>query len=294
MGRRLAARSTSATRSTPTTCSPSRAGSRSRRPAGPRLPVLVGEKGTFWTKIRVHGTPGHGSQPFRTDNALVTAAEVVRRIAEYRPQTQIHESWRQFVEGMHFEPEITAALLDPDDFAGALAELPLGIARHWHACTHTTFAPTVAHGGTKTNVIPDQVELEVDIRTLPGQTRRRRDRAAARGARRPRRRGRHRVERRPGHRRRRSTRRCGTRWRAPARRLCEGSALGAVADGRRHRQPLLPARRRGRATASGCSRSGLPYEDFATMFHGNDERVDQESLALSTQLWEAVARDLVG
>ena len=69
-------------------------------PAGPRLPVLVAEKGTFWTKIRVHGTPGHGSQPFRTDNALVTAAEVVRRIADYRPQTQIHESWRQFVEGM--------------------------------------------------------------------------------------------------------------------------------------------------------------------------------------------------
>src|SRR6185437_2719029 len=51
--------------------------------AGPRLPVLVAEKGTFWTKIRVGGTPGHGSQPFRTDNALVTAAEVVRRIAEF-------------------------------------------------------------------------------------------------------------------------------------------------------------------------------------------------------------------
>ena len=29
------------------------------------------------------------------------------------------------------------------------------------------------------------------------------------------------------------------------------------------------------------------------MFHGNDERVDQESLALSTQLWEAVARDFL-
>ena len=38
----------------------------------------------------------------------------------------------------------------------------------------------------------------------------------------------------------------------------------------------------------------LSYEDFSTMFHGNDERVDLESLALSTQLWEAVARDLVG
>jgi hypothetical protein len=30
------------------------------------------------------------------------------------------------------------------------------------------------------------------------------------------------------------------------------------------------------------------------MFHGNDERVDVESLDLSTQLWDAVARDLLG
>jgi len=29
------------------------------------------------------------------------------------------------------------------------------------------------------------------------------------------------------------------------------------------------------------------------MFHGNDERVDQESLKLSTMLWESVARDLL-
>ena len=36
--------------------------------------------------ITVRGTPGHASQPYRTDNALVTAAEVVRRIAEYRPE----------------------------------------------------------------------------------------------------------------------------------------------------------------------------------------------------------------
>jgi acetylornithine deacetylase/succinyl-diaminopimelate desuccinylase-like protein len=37
----------------------------------------------------------------------------------------------------------------------------------------------------------------------------------------------------------------------------------------------------------------LAYEDYTTMFHGNDERVDQESLALSTRLWEAVSRDLL-
>ena len=29
------------------------------------------------------------------------------------------------------------------------------------------------------------------------------------------------------------------------------------------------------------------------MFHGNDERIDQESLALTTALWEEVAEDLL-
>jgi acetylornithine deacetylase/succinyl-diaminopimelate desuccinylase-like protein len=38
----------------------------------------------------------------------------------------------------------------------------------------------------------------------------------------------------------------------------------------------------------------LSFEDYATMFHGNDERVDVDSLVLSTQLWEAVAHDLLG
>ena len=36
--------------------------------------------------------------------------------------------------------------------------------------THTTISPNVAHGGQKTNVIPDVVDLEVDIRTVPGTT----------------------------------------------------------------------------------------------------------------------------
>ena len=37
----------------------------------------------------------------------------------------------------------------------------------------------------------------------------------------------------------------------------------------------------------------LSFEDYASMFHGNDERVDVDSLVLSTQLWEALAADLL-
>jgi acetylornithine deacetylase/succinyl-diaminopimelate desuccinylase-like protein len=261
-------------------------------PGGTRLPVVVGEKGTFWSKLTVRGTPGHGSQPFRTDNALVTAAEVVRRIAQYEPDTQIHASWRRFVEGMHLEPELAAGLLDPDAFNDALAELPLGIARHWHACTHTTFAPTVAHGGTKTNVIPDRVALEVDIRTLPGQT------------------GVDAIEMLrdalgdltdmveveanddPATESPIDTPLWDTLTRVTSR-LCEGSALvpsfmvGAT-DNRFYRRAGSVG------YGFGLFSKRLAYEDYAMMFHGNDERVDQESLALSTHLWEEVARDLVG
>jgi acetylornithine deacetylase/succinyl-diaminopimelate desuccinylase-like protein len=259
---------------------------------GPRLPVVVGEKGTFWSKLTVRGTPGHGSQPFRTDNALVTAAEVVRRIAEYRPDTQIHESWRRFIDGMQLEPEMAGALLDSDEFHSALSELPLGIARHWHACTHTTFAPTVVRGGTKTNVIPDRVDLEVDIRTLPGQTGDEAlemlrealgDLADA-------------VEVESNDDPATESPIDTPLWDTLSRvssRMCEGSALvpsfmvGAT-DNRFYR----------RAGAIGYGfglfSKRLAYEDYATMFHGNDERVDQESLALSTNMWDAVARDLVG
>src|SRR5262249_716595 len=116
------------------------------------------------------GTPGHASQPFRTDNALVTAAEIVRRLAEYRPPTMIHDTWRQFIEGVDFGPEWNANLLDAKRLPEFCEQLPIGLARQAHACTHTTFAPTIILGGTKTNVSPDLVEVEVDIRTLPGQT----------------------------------------------------------------------------------------------------------------------------
>src|SRR5204863_5040140 len=80
-------------------------------PSGPKLPVIVGEKGTYWCQLTVHGTPGHASQPLRTDNALVKAAEVVRRIAEYRPQTHIHDVWRRFIEGLGFPPELSGPFL---------------------------------------------------------------------------------------------------------------------------------------------------------------------------------------
>jgi acetylornithine deacetylase/succinyl-diaminopimelate desuccinylase-like protein len=263
-------------------------------PAGPKLPIIVGEKGTYWCVLRVHGTPGHASQPLRTDNALVKAAEVVRRLAEYRPETQIHETWRRFVEGMEFPDEFRNALLDPDRVWQFVHDLPMiGLARQAHACTHTTIAPTVVYGGTKTNVIPDRVELELDIRTLPGQTADELQ-AMLRDAIGP--------------------------------DLVDDVEIVNIADDpataspvdtplwdvlTRAAQSLHPGtstvpfmtvgatdsrffRRLGvTAYGFGLFSERIGFEEFSTMFHGDDERVDVESLRLSTELWDVVARDML-
>ncbi|HET9729483.1 MAG TPA: M20/M25/M40 family metallo-hydrolase [Acidimicrobiia bacterium] len=259
---------------------------------GPRLPVIVGEKGSYWCRISVAGTPGHASQPFRTDNALVTAAEVVRRLAEYRPPTYIHDTWRRFIEGIDFGPEWNERLLDGDTLHDFCEQLPIGLARQAHACTHTTFAPTVISGGTKTNVIPDRVEVEVDIRTLPGQTgpdvRKLLDDALGDLA--------AHVEITPFDENDSTQSPTDTPlWDSLQRvssALVEGSALvpfltvGAT-DARFFR------RNGSVAYGAGLFSRKLSFDEYASMFHGNDERVDIESLVLSARLWDGLARDLL-
>jgi acetylornithine deacetylase/succinyl-diaminopimelate desuccinylase-like protein len=242
--------------------------------------------------LRVTGTPGHASLPYDTDNALVTAARVVQRLAEHRPETQIHDTWRRFLAGMALPDELSAQLLDPDTLVAALADLPQGVARQFHACTHTTIAPTVAHGGTKTNVIPDVVDLQLDVRTLPGQTladvQAIIDEALGDLA--------DRVEIVDSH--------ADPSTISPAETPLWDSLAHATQAfyGGSHLVPMLSVAatdarffRRIGATAYGFglfSRK-LTYEDYGRMFHGDDERVDVESLRLSTELWQAVARDLL-
>ena len=261
--------------------------------SGPKLPVLVAEKGTHWCTLRVRGTAGHGSQPLRTDNALIKAAEVVRRIADYRPETQIHDIWRRFVTGLELPPEMTEPFLTADGFVEMCEALPmLGLARQAHACTHTTFAPTVMHGGVKQNVIPDVVDLSLDIRTLPGQTGADVDAMLAEalgdlGAD---------VEVTVDSDDEPTASAIDTPlWdclQRTAAKLHEGAqtvpfmTVGAT-DARFFRR--LGAT----AYGFGLFSERISFDDFSAMFHGDNERVDVESLRLSTELWQAVAQDLL-
>ena len=113
---------------------------------------------------RVRGTPGHGSMPLRTDNALVKAAEVVQRIAAIQSTPEVEGQWRAFIEACRLPEEVERLFLDPDALAAywASADADLALARLIHAATTTTIAPTMVRGGVKTNVIADRVELQLD------------------------------------------------------------------------------------------------------------------------------------
>ena len=182
---------------------------------------------------------------------------------------------------MELPHELAEPLLDPTRIDDVLDTLPIGLARQFHACTHTTFAPTVVRGGTKINIDPRPRRARDRHPHAAGPDRRRRRGDARRRA------------RRPGRRRRRSSPPPTTRrplspidtplWDTLARvdqGVLRRQRDRAVAHRRRHRRPLLPPRGRDRLRLRAVQRRHDASRTSRTMFHGDDERVDVESLRL--------------
>lgn len=253
-------------------------------PAGRTVMITTSEKGIGQRRLTISGEPGHGSMPFATDNALVKAAEVVRRITAYNPKANIDDEFTARVKAMNLGAEVEAGLLDPGRILDTLDQMEPKIARNLHACCHTTFSPNVIHGGVKTNVIPDTVVLDLDIRTLPGET----DADIA-----------HHIEAALGDLasevRYETLTNDGSTASAPFTLLWD--ALHGAVNCAYPNTTLLPSMVTGGTDArffrdkgvvaygAGLLSTNVSLADFFTRFHGHDERIDVESLALTTQLW---------
>ena len=262
----------------------------------PQLLIHVGEKGVDWRRLTVRGTPGHGSRPFRADNALIRAAAIVQRLANYRPAPKFHELWQQQVQGFGFDAETTAALLDPGSIEGFLDEFPLeGIAGHLHACTHTTFSPNVlsSEDDQKTNVIPSQVSIEVDIRTLPGDSPEVVDQHLKEAL------GdlyehvqiesisQYQSTMSPIDTPLWSSIERSAQRQFPDTRIAPHLMVGFT-DSQTYRELGAVA------YGAGLFSPALDAVSFSKRFHGNDERIDIESVALTTQFFIDVAKDFLG
>ena len=60
--------------------------------------------------------------------------------------------------------------MNPVSVEETIDKLPKPLAKVLWSNTHTTFSPNMCRAGLKTNVIPNVADIEVDIRTVPGDS----------------------------------------------------------------------------------------------------------------------------
>src|SRR3954468_9021829 len=114
--------------------------------------------------LRVRGRAGHASMPAIADNALVKAARLIERIAEYKPEPQLQQEVEAFLQAVLGETP------PPVDALGRAREVDPVAATLVEPLLAATFSPTMATASQKRNVIPALCEITVDCRLLPGQT----------------------------------------------------------------------------------------------------------------------------
>jgi acetylornithine deacetylase/succinyl-diaminopimelate desuccinylase-like protein len=122
------------------------------------------EKMTAPFNVRVHGRSGHASMPGIADNALVKAARLIERIAEYQPEPQLQQEVEAFLRTVLGEVPPAADVVER---ARALHPVAAELVEPLLA---PTFAPTMIFASQKRNVIPALCEIAVDCRLLPGQS----------------------------------------------------------------------------------------------------------------------------
>lgn len=115
--------------------------------------------------LRILGRSGHASMPGIADNALVKAADVIQRIAEYKPERRYGPETEALMRAL------TGGELPPVEEAveRAAAIHPL-LGSALEPLLSLTMAPTMIGASRKRNVIPALCELTVDRRLQPGQT----------------------------------------------------------------------------------------------------------------------------
>lgn len=134
-------------------------------------PIMVSEKRGCQILVTLRGAGGHGSVPAH-GGAMAKLGELLTRLDAGRLPVHITTPVRHQLEAMRDaldEPlkSRIGALLDPARTDGALAELG-ALSRGLDAALHNTVNATIVSGGLKINVIPSEVQVQLDGRLLPG------------------------------------------------------------------------------------------------------------------------------
>jgi acetylornithine deacetylase/succinyl-diaminopimelate desuccinylase-like protein len=136
------------------------------------LNIATSEKVRLEVQLIARGTAGHGSIP-RPDNAVVSLANAVSRVAAWAQPMRLDETTRTYFQRLAgiSPPEAAAryrAILNANERAGAERYFAQHELRH-NSMIRTSLSPNVIKAGFRANVIPSEAEAVIDIRALPDE-----------------------------------------------------------------------------------------------------------------------------
>ena len=123
--------------------------------------IGVSEKGPLWLKLRVQGTPGHGSVP-HSDNAANHLVHAINRILEWNQQFDVTPEVQAYFQALH-----DAGVLKANPTKAVLQVLASENPRI-DSLQRNSIALTTLKSGMKHNVIPSEAEATLDCRLVPG------------------------------------------------------------------------------------------------------------------------------
>ncbi|UGT45070.1 M20 family peptidase [Nocardia yamanashiensis] len=136
----------------------------------PVATIMVGEKGFATVRLSVTDPGGHSSMPGK-QTAVGRLARAVARVQDHPfplRLTPVTVDMLTRLRGFMSEPRRT--LLGLARLAGPAVTRILAARPQTEALVRTTTAPTVFHGGVKSNVLPQRAEAFVNFRILPGDS----------------------------------------------------------------------------------------------------------------------------
>ena len=136
-------------------------------------PIQVAEKQICWLKATVRGPGGHGAMINR-HGTLARLGKLLTDLDRKRLPVHVTPVVRESIERIAAElPRPQAAvmrsLLKPRMTDGALRMLGAQGSR-FEPMLRNTVNATIVRGGAKINVVPSEIELELDGRALPGMS----------------------------------------------------------------------------------------------------------------------------
>jgi acetylornithine deacetylase/succinyl-diaminopimelate desuccinylase-like protein len=134
-------------------------------------PIQVAEKQMCWMRGRVRGPGGHGALGVR-GSAMGKTGRILARLDSGRLPVHVTPVARAWIDGMadalpRPQSLVLRSLLDPR-LAEVTLRAPIPQLRLLDRALRNTVSATIIHGGEKINVIPSQIDLELDGRLLPG------------------------------------------------------------------------------------------------------------------------------